>query len=88
MDQPVAETFTVVVGPDGSLVVPSQAVARFQLVPGETVRLTPGRYGRLVVSKAGGVDADRFERWRGVAKDPDGLSTDEYMLLMRGDPDA
>ena len=87
MDQPVAETFTAVVQPDGSLVVPSQAVARFNLAPGESVSLIPGNHGRLVLSKAGGVDADRFARWRGAAKDPAGLSTDEYMVLMRGDPD-
>lgn len=87
MDQAVPKTFTAVVQPDGSLIVPAEALTRFQLAPGESVSLEPGHHGRLVLSKAGGVDTSRFERWRGVAKDPDGLSTDEYMLLMRGDPD-
>ena len=87
MDQPVDSSFSVRVQADGTLVVPSQAVSHFGLKPGEAVRLTPGAHGRLVLSKTGGIDTERFERVRGIAKDMEGLSTDEFMLLMRGDPD-
>ena len=87
MDGGDQTTFKVTVREDGSVLIPEAAVAHFGLGPGDAAEVTPGAHGRLVIRKRGGVDTGRFQRWRGTMKNDDGLSTDEIMLLLRGDPD-
>ncbi len=73
----------------GQVTIPKQVRDALGIVPGSKVEFTPAPDGRIVLTKAGQKPAtgepSRFAKVRGSADT--GMSTDEIMALLRGDPD-
>jgi antitoxin PrlF len=71
----------------GQVTIPKPFRDRLNIKPGSQVQFELAEDGRIVLGKAGKKSAPpkgRFDRLRGTMKS--GMTTDEIMALMRGDP--
>jgi antitoxin PrlF len=74
----------------GQVTIPKPMRDHLGLVPGSEVEFVLDPDGRVVLNKVGGQAAglplsERIARVRGMAKS--NMTTDEIMLLLRGEPD-
>jgi antitoxin PrlF len=71
----------------GQVTIPKPVRDHLGIVPGSQVTFHSTADGRIVVEKAGTADREpsRFAKARGSAGP--GLSTDELMALLRGEPE-
>lgn len=69
----------------GQVTIPKSMRDRFGIAPGTSVDFAE-EGGKLVVLPRR-EPVSHFAQFRGIAKDPNGLTTDEIMRIMRGDPD-
>lgn len=80
----MAETVTQ----KGQVTIPKRVRDALGIVPGSKVEFTSGPAGEVIISKASPATrqtaAERVARIRGIAGP--GMSTDEVMILTRGDP--
>jgi AbrB family looped-hinge helix DNA binding protein len=65
---------------DGQLTIPKELREQLGLKPGNVLELQ-NQAGTLVAWKK--VEPDAFEKWRGRGQLPAGVSTDDYLRLIR-----
>lgn len=77
----------------GQVTIPKPVRDYLGIGPGSRVQFVVGADGKVRVMREDepsprleSADATHLARWRGVLKD--GISTDEFMRLMRGDDDV
>lgn len=74
-----------VVDEAGRIIIPKDVSDKLGLTPGEFVDVVANDHGAAVIRKVSAVTTaapDRFERLRGSLKL--GMTTDEFMAMMRG----
>ena len=71
---------TVVLNADGAIPVPKELREQLGFTAGSILELH-GQAGALIARQT--AKADAFDKWRGRGKLPQGLTTDEYLILSR-----
>ena len=72
----------------GQVTIPKQVRDRLGLKPGDRVAFETDEQGRVSLRKAEAeapADIDRFRRLMGCATELKGMTTDEIMVLLRGE---